>query len=66
MAQASKSGNKTVVRSTNDHDGDGDGRADGVVVVGVSGSARINKDNLLATFAPTFENSLTSLVSQIF
>ena len=49
VAQASKSGNKTVVRSTNDHDGDGDGRADGVVVVGVSGSARINKDKSVLT-----------------
>ena len=49
VAQASKSGNKTVVRSTNDHDGDGDGRADGVVVVGVSGSALIDEDKSVLT-----------------
>ena len=49
MAQASNSGNKTAVRSTDDHDGDGDGRADGVVVVGVSGSALIDEDKLVLT-----------------
>ena len=49
VAQASKSGNKTAVRSTDDHDGDGDGRADGVVVVGVSGSALIDEDKSVLT-----------------
>lgn len=47
--EASKSRNNTVVCSTDDHDGDGDGRADGVVVVGVSGSALIDEDKSVLT-----------------
>jgi len=38
VAQASKSGNKKNVRSTNDHDGGGVGRVDGGFIVGVSRS----------------------------